>query len=162
MKILDFFRGLFKTREPPQDRYYFSGAPFLFGKSISGAKVDEYSAMRVSAVYACVRILAESIAALPLHVYEYKNGGKERAPNHPLYFLLHDTPNPDMTSFIFREVMMTHLLLHGNCYAYIRRENSRRVASLYPLVPNRMKIERNLSTTTRRRPPKGNLIKRQQ
>lgn len=143
MKIFDFFKGLFKSRDKPQDRYFFSGAPFLFGKSISGAKVDEYSAMRVSAVYACVRILAESIAALPLHVYEYKDRGKERASKHPLYFLLHDAPNPDMTSFIFREVMMTHLLLHGNCYAYIRRENSRRVASLYPLEPNRMKIERD-------------------
>ena len=143
MKILDWLKGIFFSRDKPQDRYNFSGAPFLFGKSISGAKVDEYSAMRVSAVYACVRILAESIAALPLHVYEYKDGGKKRAPKHPLYFLLHDTPNPDMTSFIFREVMMTHLLLHGNCYAYIRRENSRRVASLYPLEPNRMKIERD-------------------
>ena len=143
MKILDWLKGIFFSRDKPQDRYFFSGAPFLFGKSISGAKVDEYSAMRVSAVYACVRILAESIAALPLHVYEYKDGGKKRASKHPLYFLLHDAPNPDMTSFIFRETMMAHLLLHGNCYAYIRRENSRRVASLYPLEPNRMKIERD-------------------
>ena len=144
MKILDFFKGLFKSREPPQDRYYFSGAPFLFGKSISGATVNEMTAMRVSAVYACVRILAESIAALPLHVYKYKEGGgKERDVNHPLYFLLHDAPNNDMTSFIFREVLMTHLLLHGNCYAYIQRENSGKVARLYPLMPENMKIERD-------------------
>ena len=67
MKILEFFKGLFFSRDKPQDRYFFSGAPFLFGKSISGATVNEFSAMRVSAVYACVRILAESIAALPLH-----------------------------------------------------------------------------------------------
>ena len=86
MKVLAFFRGLFKSRDKPQDSYYFSGAPFLFGKSISGANVNEFSAMRVSAVYACVRILAESIAALPLHVYEYKDGGKERAINHPALF----------------------------------------------------------------------------
>lgn len=84
MKILDFFKGLFKSRDKPQDSYYFSGAPFLFGKSISGQTVNAFSAMRVSAVYACVRILAESVAALPLHVYGYKNGGKERIPNHPL------------------------------------------------------------------------------
>lgn len=144
MKILDFFKGLFKSREPPQDRYYFSSAPFLFGKSISGAKVNEMTAMRVSAVYACVRILAESIVALPLHVYKYKEGGgKERDVNHPLYFLLHDAPNNDMTSFIFREVLMTHFLLHGNCYAYIQRENSGRVARLYPLMLENMKIERD-------------------
>lgn len=142
MKILDFFKGLFKSRDKPQDSYRFS-VPFLFGKSISGAKVDEFSAMRVSAVYACVRILAESIAALPLHVYEYKNGGKERAPNHPLYFCLHDAPNEEMTSFTFREVMMTHLLLHGNCYAYIRRENSGKVAALCPLEPKRVSVERD-------------------
>lgn len=143
MKILDFFKGLFKSREPPQDSYYFSGAPFLFGKSISGANVNEFSAMRVSAVYACVRILAESIAALPLHVYEYKDGGKERAINHPLYFRLHDAPNPEMTSFIFRELMMTHLLLHGNCYAYIQRDFGGSVVALHPLEPNRMTVERD-------------------
>lgn len=143
MKILDFFRGLFKSRDKPQDRYYFSGAPFLFGKSISGATVNEFSAMRVSAVYACVRILAESIASLPLHVYQYKDGGKERVPNHPLYFLLHDAPNHEMTSFIFRETLMTHLLLYGNCYAQIIRDMSGRVIGLYPLLPNRMTVERD-------------------
>lgn len=143
MKILDWLKGIFFSRDKPQDRYYFSGAPFLFGSSISGARVDEFSAMRVSAVYACVRILAESIAALPLHVYEYKDGGKERAIKHPLYFLLHDAPNPEMTSFIFRELMMAHLLLHGNCYAYIRRDNSSRVAGLYPLMPKQMSVERD-------------------
>ena len=103
------------------------------------------TAMRVSAVYVCVRILAESIATLPLHVYEYKNGGKERVPEHPLYYLLHDAPNHEMTSFIFRELMMTHLLLHGNCYAQIIRDKGllNRVMALYPLDPNRIKIERD-------------------
>lgn len=143
MKIFDFIRGLFKSRDKPQDRYFFSGAPFFFGKSISGQTVNEFSAMRVSAVYACVRILAESIAALPLHVYEYRDGGKERAVNHPLYFLLHDAPNDEMTSFIFRETLMTHLLLYGNCYAQIQRDNGGRVIGLYPLLPSRMTVERD-------------------
>lgn len=146
MKIWDFFEGLFKSRDKPQDSYLFSSAPFLFGRSISGVNVNETTAMQVSAVYACVRILAESIAALPLHVYEYKNGGgKERVPNHPLYFILHDAPNPEMTSFTFREIMMTHLLLYGNCYAHIIRDRGRQncVAGLYPLIPNRMQVERD-------------------
>lgn len=145
MKILDFFKGLFRSRDKPQDSYHFSAAPFLFGKSISGATVNEMTAMRCSAVYACVRILAESVAALPLHVYEYTSKGKERAINHPLYFLLHDAPNDEMTSFNFREVMMTHLLLHGNCYAYIQRDKSGtgRVAGLHPLMANRMSVERD-------------------
>lgn len=71
--------------------------------------------MQMTAVYACVRILSEAIAGLPIHVYHYKeDGGKEKAINHPLYLLLHDEPNPEMSSFVFRETLMTHLLLWGN------------------------------------------------
>ena len=143
MKILDFFRGMFKSRDKPTDSYHFSVAPFLFGKSLSGKTVNEFSAMQNSCVYACVRILAESIAALPLHVYEYKNGGKERAPNHPMYYLLHDAPNSEMTSFNFRESSMAHLLLWGNAYAQILRDGTGRVAGLYPLRPDRMNVERD-------------------
>lgn len=150
MKILDFFKGLFKSRDKPQNSYYFSAAPFLFGKSISGATVNEMTAMRVSAVYACVRILAESIAALPLHVYEYKNGGKERVPSHPLYYVLHDAPNPNITSFTFREVLMAHLLLYGNCYVQIVHE-SRGKTELYLLKPDRMSVERGVRYRNGRR-----------
>ena len=59
--------------------------------------------MQLTAVYACVRILAEAIAGLPLHLYRRgKNGSKDKAADHPLYSLLHDEPNPEMTSFVFR------------------------------------------------------------
>ena len=143
MKILDFFRGLFKSRDKPTDSYHFSFVPFLFGKSISGKTVNEFSAMQNSAVYACVRILSESIAALPLHVYEYKNGGKERVPNHPLYYLLHDAPNDEMTSFQFRECSMAHLLLWGNSYAQILRNHLDNITGLYPLRPDRTSVERD-------------------
>ncbi|WP_257963394.1 phage portal protein, partial [Brevibacterium ravenspurgense] len=65
--------------------------------------------MQLTAVYSCVRILAEAIAGLPLHVYRQRgDGGKEKALDHPLYRLLHDEPNPEMTSFVFRETLMTH------------------------------------------------------
>ncbi|WP_303841129.1 phage portal protein, partial [Selenomonas ruminantium] len=110
---MNFFTKLFRSRDKPQNFYHFSGWPFVFGRSASGKKVNEFTAMQTTAVYACVRILAESIASLPLHVYEYKGQGKERVPQHPLYFLLHDSPNPEMTSFIFRETAMIHLLLWG-------------------------------------------------
>ena len=81
----------------------------------SGKAVTERSAMQMTAVYSCVRILSEAIAGLPIHLYRYGEGGsKEKATNHPLYFLLHDEPNPEMTSFVFRETLMTHLLLWGN------------------------------------------------
>jgi len=95
------------------------------------------------AVYACVRILAEAIAGLPLHIYRYKkDGGKEKALTHPLYYLLHDEPNPEMTSFVFRETLMSHLLLWGNAYAQIIRDGAGRVLALYPLLPSKMTVDR--------------------
>lgn len=142
MKIWDRIKNLFRAREPTN--FYQYSAPFLFGKSVSGKTVNEFSAMQNSAVYACVRILAESIAALPLHVYAYReDGGKERVPNHSLYYLLHDSPNPDMTSFNFRESMTAHLLLRGNAYGQIIRDKAGRVSSIYPLRPDRMTVARD-------------------
>ena len=78
--------------------------------------------MQMTAVYSCVRILSESIAGLPVHIYKYTDSGsKEKAIKHPLYRLIHDEPKPEMTSFVFRETLMTHLLLYGNAYAQIIR-----------------------------------------
>ena len=100
--------------------------------------------MQMTAVYACVRILSEAIAGLPLHMYRYKDeGGKEKATGHTLYHLLHDEPNPEMTSFVFRETLMTHLLLWGNAYAQIIRNGKGEVIALYPLMPNRMEVNRD-------------------
>ena len=95
-------------------------------------------------MYSCVRILAEAVAGLPLHLYRYKeDGGKEKALDHPLYNLLHDEPNPEMSSFVFRETLMTHLLLWGNAYAQIIRNGKGEVIALYPLMPNRMVVDRD-------------------
>ena len=100
--------------------------------------------MQMTAVYSCVRILSEAIASLPLNVYRYnEDGGKEKALSHPLYKLLHDEPNPEMTSFVFRETLMTHLLLWGNAYAQIIRNGKGEVIALYPLMPDRMSVERD-------------------
>lgn len=100
--------------------------------------------MQMTAVYSCVRILGEAVAGLPLQFYRYAEGGsKEKAVDHPLYFLLHDEPNPEMTSFVFRETLMTHLLLWGNAYAQIIRNGKGEVVALYPLMPNRMTVDRN-------------------
>ena len=114
------------------------------GTSAAGKSVNERSAMQMTAVYACVRILSESIAGLPLHMYRYEeDGSKTKAVEHPLYHLLHDEPNPEMTSFIFRETLMSHLLLWGNAYAQIIRNGKGDIIALYPLMPNRMKVERD-------------------
>ena len=100
--------------------------------------------MQMTAVYSCVRILAEAVAGLPLHLYRYNEaGGKEKAIDHPLYHLLHDEPNPEMSSFVFRETLMTHLLLWGNAYAQIIRNGKGEVISLYPLMPNKMTVDRD-------------------
>ena len=105
---------LFRARDKPRNALNGSGYSFLFGNTVAGKTVNERSAMQMSAVYACVRILSEAIAALPLHFYQYNAaGGKEKALRHPLYNLLHDEPNPEMTAFSFRETLMTHLLLWG-------------------------------------------------
>ena len=92
-----------------------------------------------------MRILSEAIAGLPVHLYQYnEDGGKEKAVGHPFVrVLLHDEPNPEMTSFVFRETLMTHLLLWGNAYAQIIRNGKGEVVALYPLMPNRMTVDRD-------------------
>ena len=120
------------------------GQQFLVGPTASGKLVNEHTAMQTSAVYACVRILSESIASLPLHLYQRSDdGGKTPKPGHPLFRLLHDEPNPEMTSFVFRETLMSHLLLWGNAYAQIIRDGRGNAVALYPLLPDRMAVDRN-------------------
>lgn len=120
---------------------------YLFGPSTSGKTVKEFTAMQTTAVYACVRILAETLAALPLQLYRFTPTGKERVYDHPLYHILHDEPNPEMTSFIFRETLMSHLLIWGNAYAQIIRDGLGRVMCLYPLRPDKMQVARDAGGT---------------
>ena len=141
---MGFFSSLFRSRASPQDRTAGSGYTFYFGGTTSGKAVTERSAMQMTAVYSCVRILAEAVAGLPLNLYHYTgDGGKEKAIGHPLYLLLHDEPNPEMSSFVFRETLMTHLLLWGNAYAQIIRNGKGEVVALYPLMPNKMTVDRD-------------------
>ena len=141
---MGIFSGLFKSRDTPVNRTVGSAYTFYMGGSTSGKAVTERSAMQMTAVYSCVRILAEAVAGLPLHLYKYTdNGGKEKAIDHPLYHLLHDEPNPEMSSFVFRETLMTHLLLWGNAYAQIIRNGKGEVIALYPLMPNKMSVDRD-------------------
>ena len=141
---MGLFSGLFRSRDKPQNRTAGSAYTFYMGGSSAGKTVTERSAMQMTAVYSCVRILAEAIAGLPLHLYRYKkDGGKEKAIDHPLYLLLHDEPNPEMSSFVFRETLMTHLLLWGNAYAQIIRNGKNEVVALYPLMPNKMAVDRD-------------------
>ena len=141
---MGIFKGLFRTRDAPQNRTAGSNYSFFMGGSASGKKVNERTSMQMTAVYSCVRILSEAVASLPLNVFRYTgNGGKEKAIDHSLYRLLHDEPNPEMSSFIFRETLMTHLLLWGNAYAQIIRNGKGEVIALYPLMPDRMTVDRD-------------------
>lgn len=136
--------GFGQARDKPVDKAADAGYSFLFGRTTSGKPVNERTAMQTTAVYACVRILAEAVASLPLHVYEYQDdGGKKLVHDHPLYYLLHDEPNPEMTSFVFRETLMSHLLIWGNAYAQIIRDGAGRVLGLYPLLPDKMDVQRD-------------------
>lgn len=144
--------GFSKPRDAPgenlpevTDSVRDSGQVFSFGTANSGEKVDEQSAMQISTVYACVRLLAETVAALPLHLYRYTDGGKgkESAFDHPLYRILYRQPNDEMSSFIWRETMMTHLLLWGNAYSQIIRDGRNNVLGLYPLLPENVEVDRD-------------------
>lgn len=126
-----------------EDNVRDSGQLFVFGRADSGERVDEKSAMQIATVYACVRLLAETVAGLPLHLYRYTDAGKEKAVDHPLYKILYRQPNPEMTSFSFRETMLVQLLLWGNCYAQIIRDGRNGIMGLYPLLPENMEIDRN-------------------
>ncbi len=141
---MNLLNKIFKARDKPSNSLSGSTYSFFLGGSSSGKAVNERSAMQMTAVYSCVRILSEAVAGLPLHLYQYDGKGvKEKALEHPLYSLLHDEPNPEMTSFAFRETLMTHLLLWGNAYAQVIRNGKGEVVALYPLMPSKMTVDRD-------------------
>ena len=137
-----------KARAEPVSNATAGGA-YSFGSRMtpSGEVVTPTRAAQLMAVYACVRLLSESIACLPLSLYELKEDGRHvKAYNHRLYKLLHDQPNPEMTAFDFREVMMVHLLLWGNAYAQKIWNGRGDIIALYPLQPDRMRVDRDQET----------------
>ena len=105
----------------------------------TGVNVNENSALNYPVVFSCVRILAETVAMLPLIEYRRLDKGKERATGHYLYSILHDAPNPEMTSFTFRETLQGHLGTWGNAYAEIQWGRDGEVVALWPLRPDKMK-----------------------
>jgi HK97 family phage portal protein len=112
-------------------------------QTATGLRVSPESAMRVAAVFACVRVVAETVASLPLIIYRRKDdGGKERAVDHPLYSILHESPNQWQTAYEFLEMMQAHLELRGNAYALIVAGNGNAIDSLVPLHPDRVLVKR--------------------
>jgi HK97 family phage portal protein len=136
MAWFDFFRG---RKAVTVDDIAREIARARMGSS--GAVVTSDSSMRVAAVYGCVRVISETVASLPLHIYRRTSGGKERADTHPLYRLLHDTPNAFQTAMEFREMMQAHVCLRGNAYAYINWVGPSRATELLPLHPDRVTVK---------------------
>jgi HK97 family phage portal protein len=100
--------------------------------------------MEVSAVFAAVSLISNDVAALPLMLYRrLPNGGKDRYENHPLYRLLHDAPNPEMTSIVFRRTLQAHACIFQNAYAEIERDMANRPIALWPLIPDRVQVLRD-------------------
>ena len=118
------------------------------GGTAAGPSVSEESSLRYAAVFACVKIISEDIASLPLITYRQRGRSKERARDHALYPVLHDLANPELTSFEWRELMLSHLLLWGNGYSEIEYSPQGQVRALWPLRPDSIeKIERNRQGT---------------
>lgn len=115
-------------------------------RNAAGVTVTPESAMRMAAVYACVRVLAEGVGSLPLDLYErvtlHGRPSKRRATNHPLQALLHRAPNPEMTAIEFREMMTAHTALRGNGYAYIEWGRDGYPVALWPLPPQKVAVSR--------------------
>ncbi len=110
----------------------------------TGLHVTPDNAMRSTVVFACVRILSETVATLPLILYRRLARGKERAVDHYLYDKLHDAPNPEMSSFTFRETLTSHVCLWGNAFAELQLDGAGRVAAMWPLSPQtRIMRDRN-------------------
>jgi len=114
----------------------------LGGRTAAGVDVTVDGSLASTAVYACIRILAETVASLPLILYRRLPRGRERATNHRLYPLLHDLPNPEMTSMELRETLMGHLAGWGNCFAEIEYDGAGRVRALWPLPVDKMQVRR--------------------
>ena len=136
------FAGLFRARDKPKD-VVSAATTFSFGGSSAGKSVTPRNAIQVSVVYACVRVIAETIASLPFGVFQETKEGSIKALEHPLYRIIHDEPNSEMTSFVWRETMLTHLLLWGNSYSQIIRSGRGKILGLYPLLPDHMEVDRD-------------------
>jgi HK97 family phage portal protein len=124
---------------PLDDRWY---SP-VSRSTTAGISVGVEAALSSSPVWGAVRLLADSVASLPLVVFKRRfDGGKDRDLNHPIYDILHDQPNPLMTAANFRRVLMVHALLYGNAYAEIRGGPRGFADTLWPLHPDGVRIEK--------------------
>lgn len=125
----------------PEINKYFSG-----GQTSTGVSVSEFTALNYSAVWSAVNLISGDVASLPLVLYRRNGRGKERYEAHPLYRLLHDAPNPEMSSVTFRRTLQAHALTWGNGYAEIERDTVGRPKYVWPITPDRVEPFRDDKT----------------
>jgi HK97 family phage portal protein len=132
-QLRSFTLGPYSAKDPALARLFGGG-------SVSaGVSVSEDSALDYSPVWAAVNLISSDVASLPLILYKRDpNGGKQRYSDAKLYRLLHDEPNPEMTSFSFREALQAHMLIWGNAYAEIERDAAGSPVALWPIAPHRV------------------------
>ena len=114
--------------------------PVGYISTTTGTTINEDRANSVAAWFAAVRVISEDVAVAPLHVYRREGRDNVKAIDLPIYRLLHDEPNPEMTSFTFRSVLQAHALSWGNGYAEKELNGAGRVIALWPLRPDRMEV----------------------
>lgn len=140
---MGFLTGLFEQRASEQRGVSLTDADAWrelgwSGGTATGISVTPGNALKYTAVYACVRIISETLASLPLVMFERLQRGKQRARDHYLYRLLHDGPNPLMTSFQWRETAQAHILMWGNSYNWLEIDGRGQVEEIWPLLPNKV------------------------
>jgi len=128
------------TAPPPDDDFWYKAIGL--SEPFSDANLVPDAALQTTAVFACVRVLAETIAQLPLHIVRVDGRVRHTELTHPLYQILHNQPNQWQTSFEFREMQQGHLCLRGNAYAVIEPGLGGAVQQLLPLHPDRMEVFR--------------------
>ena len=141
---MSIFGKIFRSRDRPKDLSLSSTDGWIFAPSDTGEVVTPLTALQTSGVYACVQVIAQSIATLPCHLYRRReDGGEEIARDNPLDYILHDQPNPEMTAYSFYETLTAQIALWGNAYAQIIRDGAGRIVELYPLQAAKMQVLRD-------------------
>lgn len=148
--FVDFLRGVFQRVANAPKTIDSSVVPVeewrsvgTFGLSDAGANVTPRTALTSMPVLAAIRLLSESVAMLPWHIYQRSGDGKSRATSHALDVVLDRVANPEMSAFALRETMMAHVLTWGNAFAEIEMNNRGDVRALWPLHPANVRVGRD-------------------
>ena len=141
-RVKTFFKNLSTLARPSPELRSALGAIL----SKVGIHINAKNALQTTAVFACVRLLSESIASLPLFLYRKTETGKEKATDLPLYGVLHDVPNPETDSFQFWQAFIANMLIYGRGYAEAVRNNAGQIVQMWNITTPYVRVRRNSET----------------